>query len=53
MPAIGQRARDGATLHRDTINGVQIEVIKIGDEVVSGYPTGGGATQLLTGFTTP
>lgn len=53
MPAIGQRARDGATLHRATINGVQIEVIKIGDEVVSGYPTGGGATQLLNGFTTP
>ncbi|WP_240521236.1 EndoU domain-containing protein [Bacillus pseudomycoides] len=38
---------------RKTINGVQIEVIKIGDEVVSGYPTSEGITQLLTGLTTP
>lgn len=47
---IGFRARDGATLHRQTINGVQIEVIKIGDDVVSGYPTGGGVTGILSGF---
>ncbi|WP_312095216.1 EndoU domain-containing protein, partial [Aminipila sp.] len=47
---IGFRARDGATLHRDTINGVQVEVIKIGDDVVSGYPTGGGVTGILSGF---
>ncbi|KOP64860.1 hypothetical protein AMS62_06065 [Bacillus sp. FJAT-18019] len=51
--SIGIRASDGATLHRETINGVQVEVIKIGDNVVSGYPTGGGATQLLSGFTAP
>jgi len=51
--SIGVRASDGATLHRGTVNGVQVEVIKIGDNVVSGYPTGGGATQLLSGFTAP
>ncbi|MEI2395757.1 EndoU domain-containing protein [Paenibacillus phytohabitans] len=50
---IGVRASDGATLHRGTVNGVQVEVIKIGDNVVSGYPTGGGATQLLSGFKAP
>ncbi|CAH8244590.1 EndoU domain-containing protein [Paenibacillus melissococcoides] len=49
-PKIGQRARDGATLHRGIVDGVQVEVIKIGDNVVSGYPTGGGATSLLSGF---
>nr|WP_277395793.1 PAAR domain-containing protein [Aggregatibacter actinomycetemcomitans] len=47
---IGTRPRDGATLHRKTVDGVQIEVIKIGDDVVSGYPTGGTSTQLLSGF---
>ncbi|MCD1259460.1 EndoU domain-containing protein [Paenibacillus athensensis] len=49
-PMIGQRIRDGATLHRGILDGVQIEVIKIGDHVISGYPTGGGATALLPGF---
>ena len=38
-----------ALLHRDIVNGVQIEVIKIGNEVVSGYSAGGSATGLLTG----
>lgn len=47
---IGFRQRDGATLHRDIINGVQIEVIKVGSDVTSGYPTGGGSTGLITGF---
>lgn len=49
-PSIGVRSRDGATLHRGVIDGVQIEVIKIGDTVTSGYPTGGGANGLLAGF---
>ncbi|WP_342547539.1 EndoU domain-containing protein [Paenibacillus sp. FSL P2-0089] len=51
--SVGVRTSDGATLHRGTVNGVQVEVIKIGDNVVSGYPTGGGVTQLLSGFTAP
>ena len=48
--SIGIRVSDGATLHREVINGVQVEVIKIGDKVVSGYPTGGLNTKLLPGF---
>lgn len=48
---IGYRARDGATIYRSTIDGVQVEVIKIGDSVINGYPTGGGATGLPAGFT--
>jgi len=49
-PSIGVRARDGATLYRDIIDGVQIEVIKEGNIVTSGYPTGGGVSELLAGF---
>ena len=49
-PPIGFRPRDGATLHRDIINGVQIEVIKVGPDVTSGYPTGGDSTGLIAGF---
>jgi hypothetical protein len=41
---------DGTTLHRGVVNGVQVEVMKIGDAVTSGYPTGGGVTGLLSGF---
>jgi len=52
-PAIGIRARDGATLHRSIVNGVEIEVIKIGNNVTSGYPTGGGVTGILSGFLPP
>lgn len=37
-------------LYRKTLDGVQIEVIKIGDTVISGYPTGGEKTGLLPGF---
>lgn len=47
---IGVRASDGAMLYRDMIDGVQIEVIKMGDTVTSGYPTGGIKTGLLPGF---
>ena len=49
---IGVRASDGAMLYRDIIYGIQIEVIKIGDTVTSGYPTGGIKTGLLLGFST-
>jgi len=37
-------------LYRETIDGVQIEVIKIGNTVTSGYPTGSVKTGLLPGF---
>ena len=47
---IGYRSRDGATLFRTKIDGVEIEVIKIGDKVTSAYPTGGGAKALASGF---
>ena len=47
---IGVRAHDGAKIYRATIDGVQIEVIKIGNNVTSAYPTGGGATGLPAGF---
>ena len=49
--SIGFRTSDGATLFRSTVNGVQIEVIKIGDHVIAAYPTGGGAAGLTKGFT--
>ncbi|AET61242.1 hypothetical protein HPL003_22590 [Paenibacillus terrae HPL-003] len=38
-PSIG--TRDGITLHRNTINGVEIEVMKDGNKVISGLSTGG------------
>lgn len=47
---IGVRVSDGATLYRGCIDGVQIEVIKIGDIVTSAYPTGSLKTGLLPGF---
>jgi hypothetical protein len=42
QPPTVTRIRDGATLHQGTISCVNVEVIKIGDNVTSGYPTGGG-----------
>lgn len=39
-PAVSVRQRDGATWHRQIIDGVEIDVIKLGDDVISGYPTG-------------
>ena len=42
--AIGQRSIDGLTLHRGKINGVEIDVIKKGNEIISGYPVGGKPT---------
>lgn len=38
-PSIGMR--DGVSLHRSTVNGVEIEVMKQGNTVISGSPTGG------------
>ena len=44
-PAIATRARDGATLHRQHVEGVEWEVIKgISGDVTSSYPTGGKPT---------
>lgn len=47
---IGVRTLDGAMLYRETIDEVQIEVIKIGETVTSGYPTGSVKIGLLPGF---
>ncbi|WP_199780412.1 VENN motif pre-toxin domain-containing protein, partial [Cronobacter malonaticus] len=43
-PAIGQREATGETLHRGVINGVEIDVIKKGNQVTAGYPVGGKPT---------
>jgi filamentous hemagglutinin len=43
-PAIGQRATTGETLHRGSVNGVEIDVIKKGNEITAGYPVGGKPT---------
>ncbi|QHP82556.1 hypothetical protein EO763_04185 [Pectobacterium odoriferum] len=42
--AIGQRLSTGETLHRGTINGVEIDVIIKGNEITAGYPVGGKPT---------
>ncbi|WP_338780310.1 T7SS effector LXG polymorphic toxin [Metabacillus sp. FJAT-52054] len=39
-PAIASRLRDMATWHRTKVEGVEIDVIKVGENVTSGYPTG-------------
>ena len=49
-PAISVRKRDGATWHRKIIDGVEIDVVKLGDEVVSGYPTGKVNASKPAGF---
>lgn len=41
---IGVRQLDGQSLHRGTINGIDIDVIKQGNDVISGYPVGGKPT---------
>jgi regulator of protease activity HflC (stomatin/prohibitin superfamily) len=44
--AVATRARDGATLHQETINGVKWEVVKDrAGNVTSSYPTGGRSTN--------
>ncbi|MGY3777321.1 EndoU domain-containing protein [Isobaculum melis] len=37
---INVRSIDGATWHRSIIDGVEIDVIKRGNEIISAYPTG-------------
>ncbi|MBC1516400.1 EndoU domain-containing protein [Listeria immobilis] len=37
---ISVRSSDGATWHRSVIDGVEIDVIKRGNEIISAYPTG-------------
>ena len=37
---LGVRASDGASFHRKKINGVEIDVIKLGNDVISAYPIG-------------
>ncbi|WP_434779026.1 EndoU domain-containing protein [Neisseria sp. Ec49-e6-T10] len=49
-PPISVRGRDGATFHRGIVDGVEIDVIKIGDNIVSGYPTGQINAPLPSGF---
>jgi hypothetical protein len=39
---------DGATLHQSTVNGVKIEVIKVGNDVTAAYPCGKGCTSPST-----
>ncbi|ELX8379593.1 EndoU domain-containing protein [Providencia vermicola] len=39
--AIGQRSSTGETLHRGTINGIEIDVIKKRNQLTAGYPVGG------------
>ena len=41
---IGVRPSTGETLHRGTINGVEIDVIKSGNNITAGYPVGGKPT---------
>ncbi|SMF30550.1 EndoU domain-containing protein [Pseudobacteriovorax antillogorgiicola] len=37
---IAKRARDGATYHRQVVDGVEVAVVKEGGNVTSGFPTG-------------
>lgn len=37
---VSVRASDGATWHRSIVDGVEIDVIKRGNEIISAYPTG-------------
>ncbi|WP_262421863.1 EndoU domain-containing protein [Bacillus aquiflavi] len=48
---ISIRGRDGATWHRGIVDGVEIDVIKKGDHVISGYPTGKTNGPAPVGFT--
>ncbi|EOH96174.1 hypothetical protein UAY_03084 [Enterococcus moraviensis ATCC BAA-383] len=48
--SISVRGRDGATLHRQIVDGVEIDVIKLGDNIISGYPTGKVNAPLPGGF---
>ncbi|MGQ3479445.1 EndoU domain-containing protein [Paenibacillus sp. TY11] len=45
-PAVGSRTSDGVTttLHSGTVDGVEIDVIKEGNNITAGYPVGGKPT---------
>ena len=43
--SMATRPRDNATLHQFQIDGINIEVIKIGDNVISSYPCGNNCTS--------
>lgn len=45
MSPVATRASDDAALYQSTVNGVKVEVIKIGDRVTAGYPCGKGCTN--------
>ncbi|WP_440114816.1 WXG100 family type VII secretion target [Paenibacillus sp. QZ-Y1] len=49
-PAISSRIRDRATWHREKVDGVEVDVIKNGDEVSSAYPTGDVNAPQPAGF---
>lgn len=49
-PVRSVRERDGATWHRQIVDGVEIDVIKLGDDVISGYPTGKIGAPNPSGF---
>jgi len=39
---------DGAALYQSTVNGVRLEVIKVGASVTAAYPCGAGCTNAKT-----
>jgi filamentous hemagglutinin len=47
LPPVATRA-DGVTLYQSTVNGVKIEVIKVGNNVIAAYPCGRGCTSPTT-----
>ncbi len=51
-PPLALRPSDNATLHQGIVNGVEIEVIKVGDNVTAGYPTGRAGFQTVNYFLT-
>jgi uncharacterized Zn-binding protein involved in type VI secretion len=51
-PPLALRPSDNATLHQGIVNGVEIEVIKVGDNVTAGYPTGRAGFQTINYFLT-
>lgn len=39
-PALMSQISNRATVHRSMVDGIQVEVLKIGNDVISAYPTG-------------
>jgi hypothetical protein len=44
-PPLATRESDGASLYQSMINGVKVEVIKVNNNVIAGYPCGRGCTD--------